>query len=229
MTEITETPTFSPEPQWVSDPSDPDHIAYWDGSGYIAELRWDGRDWVEPSDGGSADHGEPQSPPEARSVRVGSSSRPHRIWLLAAAVVAGALGAWFGLARLQAPSDITRTASAAAADMEAGRYVGLCTLALTDQDAKCVRDLGAIPPGAIVYTNLELGSVVTSGNQALATLTGDACVAHARCWSNHESDLVGEQGKSFRGLYASALGSAPSSPFVLPLIEQGGRWYVTGF
>jgi len=35
------------EPGWKRDPSDPSHIAYWDGMQYTAHKRWDGSAWVD--------------------------------------------------------------------------------------------------------------------------------------------------------------------------------------
>ena len=219
MAESSDTGTVCADPQWVVDPGDASHIVYWDGCAYIAERRWDGQGWVEPP---SVDRETP--------ARERVSSRHWRIWLVATVlVVVVAPVIWFGLTPTAVPSDLTRTASIATADMAAGRYVNLCSLALPDQDAKCINDMGAIPSGIIVYSDLTLGSVVASGDQAIATLIGSACVKQARCWSNHQSDLVGRQGQSFGQLYASAMGSAPSSPFILPLVQQDGRWYITGF
>jgi len=35
------------EPGWKTDPSDPSHIAYWDGMQYSAHKRWNGSEWVD--------------------------------------------------------------------------------------------------------------------------------------------------------------------------------------
>lgn len=35
------------EPGWKSDPSDPSHIAYWDGMQYSAHKKWNGSEWAD--------------------------------------------------------------------------------------------------------------------------------------------------------------------------------------
>jgi hypothetical protein len=97
------------------------------------------------------------------------------------------------------------------------------------QQSRCMNFVTADPSNTVTYKNLALGVVTTDGTQALVAMTGHVCLVNARCWSNHDINIVTDSGQTFDQEYAMTMGSAPSSPFMIPLFEQDRKWYLAGF
>jgi len=125
-------------------------------------------------------------------------------------------------------SDPQTTASAVLSDLGSGSYTQVCSLAPPVEITKCQGDLSQLPAHQISYISLGLGTVTQSGDRALAVLTGTVCEA-GQCVSNHDGNVATDKGQTFDQAFTSAAGSSSSSPFVLPLVEINGTWYVTGF
>jgi hypothetical protein len=123
------------------------------------------------------------------------------------------------------------TASAALADLQSGKFAQVCTLASQTQVSTCRGDLRQLSTDHVTYESLSLGAVTVRGSRALFVFTGRVCArtGHLQCLSNHDVDAATNQGQTFNQAYAAAVGSASSSPFILPLVEHGGRWFVAGF
>ena len=150
------------------------------------------------------------------------------ILVLVIAVVGGGIYAVFG-GTTSATSSTGSVASATLADLGSGNYDQTCTtLALPGQTSKCASDLKQLTLQHVTYTNLAVGTITTSGNRAVFVIIGRVCVGSTgRCLSNQNRNV--DTGHTFNQLYASAIGTTNSSPFLLPLIRQSGHWYVTGF
>ena len=149
------------------------------------------------------------------------------ILVLVIAVVGGGIYAVFG-GTTSATGSTTSVASATLADLNSGNYGQICTLAPPGQTSKCASDLKQLTIQHIKYTSLTVGTITTSGNRAVFVIIGRVCVGSSgRCLSNRNRNVG--KGHTFDQLYASAIGTTNSSPFLLPLIRQNGHWYVTGF
>jgi len=82
----------------------------------------------------------------------------------------------------------------------------------------------------VKYTDLAVGAVTVDGNRAVFAMTGSVCVGTSgRCFSNRDANLGKDKGQTFDQMYAIATGTTNGSPFLLPIVLRGGRWYVTGF
>jgi hypothetical protein len=110
-----------------------------------------------------------------------------------------------------------------------------CTAyALPAQVSGCTADLSQATGASL--KGFKVGAVAVQGSQAVITFTGTAC-AGGQCVSNSdpnagtnpESAVYG--GSTFAELFAAANdpNSANDSPFIAAAVQQGGRWYASGF
>ncbi|HEV8065458.1 MAG TPA: hypothetical protein VGP46_11525 [Acidimicrobiales bacterium] len=113
-------------------------------------------------------------------------------------------------------------------DLNAGKFSNVCSQAAPGtESAKCTADLSQISGEHITF-RLTLGSTTTSGSKAIAVVDGSECVL-GQCNSNNKDFYQLENGGTFAQLYAAAVaGSGSNSAFLIPLVEIGGKWYVTG-
>ncbi len=112
--------------------------------------------------------------------------------------------------------------------LQDGDYGSFCAFATADQVAKCKSDI-AEAGSSTTFKNIALGSVVVQGGQALITLTGTVCVS-GQCQSESNPNAA-TANSTFAKTYAQASNSNDpnGSFFVSAGVEQGGRWYATGF
>lgn len=179
--------------------------------------------------GGAAESGSgprPDASPQSTLVRS-PTLVTLAIFVLVAAVVGGIV-----YAVIRGTSSSTNTAQSVAAatisDLNSVNYNQICSLAAPGQTAKCSSDLKQLTIQHVRYMNLSVGTVTTSGPRAVFVIVGRVCVGSTgRCLSNQNKNVG--KGHTFDQLYASAIGTINSSPFLLPLIRQDGHWYVTGF
>jgi hypothetical protein len=129
---------------------------------------------------------------------------------------------------LAAPSP-QPTASAVVSDLQTGSFSQVCTLALPTQVSKCDGDLWPLAAHNVRYQSLTLGTVTARGNRALFVMTGSVCVGPTQCFVNHDPNAALGSGMTFDQQYALAVSSSLSNPMFVPLVEQDGKWYVTGF
>jgi hypothetical protein len=104
----------------------------------------------------------------------------------------------------------------------------VCTLALPSEKAACASGATTMASNDGTYKNLVLGKVHVDGPQAVLSMTGSAC-AGSVCDSNTDPDGAFSKGQSFAEAFSSANAAHTGSPFYVPLIQQGGTWYVSGF
>lgn len=145
------------------------------------------------------------------------------------ALIGGAL--YVGLAgspSSDANSSAPAAASAVANDLRSGDFTQVCSLAPDAQRSKCRNDLRSLSAGSVSY-KVAVGNVIVSGNRALLVMTGTVCLGTGQCLSNHDVNAAMTSGQTFDQAYAVAAGNNSSSPFIVPLVQQDGKWYVTGF
>lgn len=120
-------------------------------------------------------------------------------------------------------------ASAMAADLNSGNYQQVCLLAVPNQQAACKANLASALSQGVRFINISLGTVTVNGTQALFVLTGTFCDSTSKCLSNSDPNAATDSGQTFAQVYASALSTTASNPFIAPLVEENGKWYLTGF
>jgi len=170
-------------------------------------------------------------------VPVGVASAPTRSWITkpvvlvgAAIVVLAVVGVTLSVALGGSSSDTPQSvASAMTTDLRSGDYSHLCMLAPSAQGQRCRNDMSLIMAHDIAYKQVSLGKVTVSGDRALFVLTGSVCEGSGQCLSNNDADAATDKGRTFDQVYANAVGPTSSSPFIVPMVEQDGSWYVTGF
>jgi zinc-ribbon domain len=126
-------------------------------------------------------------------------------------------------------SSAQSVASTMVADLQQGNFSQICVLALPAQQVKCNTALSQLSVQHVMYKNLALGTVTVNGDQALLEMTGSVCVGSGQCISNSDPNLAISDGKTFEQAYAQAVSASSSTPFIIPLVKQNGKWYVTGF
>ena len=150
--------------------------------------------------------------------------------VVAAAVLLAALGAVADAA----PGGATTARSAASTTLAAlggGHFSQICALAPPGEVSACQGDLKELAAARPAYTNLSLGVVTVRGTRAVFAFTGRVCATAGKrqCFSNADANVALDHKKSFNQVYSTAAGGSSSSPFIVPLVEHGGRWYVAGF
>lgn len=134
--------------------------------------------------------------------------------------------------------------SVAVAALSSGHPMAVCSVADPTQYAKCVSTVSPTT-GQVTATNVRITQVVVHGAKGLVGLTGTICTVHqgaSTCTSNTNATQIStssstsgtgfdaNSGSNFDTLYAQATNpSVPSSSFIVPLVNVGGLWYVTGF
>lgn len=165
----------------------------------------------------SSDH--PSRRPRGRRVAI----------VLAAAVVVATAAVVVTLvtARGGSSNNPTSIASAVVSDLQRADYGSVCPLVASGERSTCRSEASTFTERDVVYKDLRLGIVTVSGTRALAVFTGSVCAT--RCLSNTDPDVALDGGQSFAAVYARATGSTASSPFILPMAQDGGgTWFVTG-
>jgi hypothetical protein len=108
------------------------------------------------------------------------------------------------------------------------------TYALPSQVSECSGDLSQLTGASL--KGFKVGAVAVQGDQAVISFTGTAC-AGSQCVSNSDPNGATDPesavyvGSSFAELFAAANNpnSQSNSPFIGAGVQQGGRWYASGF
>ena len=143
------------------------------------------------------------------------------------------------LAALGAAADATpggaatarSAATTAMADLRSGHFAQVCAIAVPTEASTCRSDLAELAAVHATYSNLSLGVITVEGTRALFVLTGRVCATgvHPACLSNNDANTATDHAKTFNQVYRAAVGASSSSPFIVPLVDHDGRWYVAGF
>ena len=126
-------------------------------------------------------------------------------------------------------SSAQSVASTMVADLQQGNFSQICVLVPPAQQVKCQSDVGQLSVQHATFKNLALGTVTVNGDQALLEMTGSVCVGSGQCISNSDPNVAISGGKNFEQAYTQAVSASSSTPFIVPLVKQNGKWYVTGF
>jgi hypothetical protein len=181
--------------------------------------------WADPGGGQW-----PTVPAGVSSATRRSSFTKPVVLAVAAVAILAVVGVTLSIALGGSSSTSPQSVAATAAtDLRSGNYAQLCTLAPPAQGQRCRNDMNQISTHDIAYKPVSLGKVTVSGDRALFVLTGSVCEGSGQCLSNNDASAATDKGKTFNQVYAAAIGPSSSSPFILPMVEQGGSWYVTGF
>jgi hypothetical protein len=125
-------------------------------------------------------------------------------------------------------ADPNKVAGDITSDFNSGQYQSICTLAEPSEASKCRTEAAGAGLTGIKF-HVTPGSVATSGNEGLFAMTGTACGSQG-CVTNTKGLSALEGGKSFSQEYTFASNPNTSNNFwVVPLVEQNGKWYLTGF
>lgn len=125
-------------------------------------------------------------------------------------------------------NSVQSTASGVVADLQSGNIAEICTLASTTEQPRCNSALDSPSTISITYKNLVVSTVKVNGDRALVVTTGRMCLGTGQCVSNSDFNAVMGSERTFNEKYANALGSSVSNPFIIPLVREDGKWYVTG-
>ena len=126
-------------------------------------------------------------------------------------------------------SSAQSVASTMVSDLQQGNFSQICVLVPPAQQVKCQSDVSQLSVQHATFKNLALGTVTVNGDQALLEMTGSVCVGAGQCISNSDPNVAISDGKNFEQAYTQAVSANSSTPFIVPLVRQNGKWYVTGF
>ena len=95
---------------------------------------------------------------------------------------------------------------------------------------------GDFTSGQVSFKDWKVGDVTVQGSQALITYTGTVCQG-SQCVSNSDPKAAttpasaAYAGSSFADAFATANdpNSQNSTPFVAAAVQQGGKWFASGF
>lgn len=205
---------------------------------------WIARMQAQAAAGGTpagGDAGWAASPGGPASRRLRGRGLPRRKALVVVPLVvlllAGAgVGIALGLSGSSAPDTPRAVAQAAVADFDSGSLASLCNLVLPSSEQQC--RAGMIMASVIKLTthDLAVGVVTQQGSEALAVLTGTLCVAAntagsaavtPQCETNTDPNAALDGSGSFAEAYTRATTSSQTGQnFTIPMLEQGGHWYL---
>jgi hypothetical protein len=210
-------PDALPNSPWVA--PDGDDAGQWGGSPQdVQRSAW--------SDSGTGDWSTMQPAAAATGQAKASLVRKPAFLVVAAIVILAVIGGVIAVSMGGSSSSARSLASTVVGDLQKGDFAQVCTLALQAQSANCTSQLGSLSTHKVSY-KIALGTVTVNGDRAVFVLTGTVCEGKTFCDSNHDGNLATDKGQSFDQAYTSAVG--PSSEWVVPELEQNGKWYISSF
>jgi hypothetical protein len=151
-----------------------------------------------------------------------------KVALAVAVLLAGSAAAAYSFV-LRPKGGPQAVASKVAADLQNRNDAEICQLAAAGEAAKCQTQLVQAAGHRVIYEGLGVGNVTQSGNRAIAVLTGTVCDDSGSCLSNRDATAGLDNGHTFDQVWTASIGPSSSSRWTMPLVEQNGTWYVTGF
>lgn len=219
-----------PEGAWAAPAPDP----------WIARMQAQAAAGSSPTgagagDGAGATWAAPGSGPPPRRLRGRGLPRRKAFVVVPGVVLLAGVGVGLAvvLNRSPAPNTPRAVAQQAVADFQRGSLASLCNLVLPSAQQACRAAMTVASALTVTTHDLAVGVVSRQGSEALAVLTGTVCAsgpgaATPQCDSNSDPNAALDQSGSFAEAYTRANGSSQSGPsFTLPLIEQGGNWYLS--
>jgi hypothetical protein len=126
------------------------------------------------------------------------------------------------------PASPVPTAQALVAAYSSGDFTRLCVLVVPAQVPQCAGAASQLTKEGVTGKGLSLGDVSVDGAHALVVLVGSECVP-GDCVTNHDTRAATDQGRSFASEFAYVVSPRDTSPWVVPLELQSGKWYIVGF